>query len=205
MADAPEVFDALMVGAGPTGLACGIELKKRGVRTRPDRKGCVVQLPLSLPHHMTFFTTPELLEIGDIPMTSLNEKPTRTEALKYYRRVADHYQLDIHQYERCERITGEDGAFQVDTDGSHSAARTRYSAQKIVLATGYYDIPNRLERSRRGSAEGHCTTTRSRTRTTTTTCGGRREELRRHRRARAVLDGRARHADPPRTPASRAR
>ena len=93
-----------MVGAGPTGLACGIELQQRGVKTVLVEKGCVVNSIYHYPTHMTFFTTPELLEIGGIPMTSLNEKPNRTEALKYYRRVADHYQLDIRQYERVDRI-----------------------------------------------------------------------------------------------------
>jgi thioredoxin reductase (NADPH) len=87
---------------------------------------------------MTFFTTPELLEIGDIPMTAINEKPTRTEALKYYRRVADHYKLDIHQYERVDSIAGDDNAFTVTTN-----LRT-YTARKIVIASGYYDVPNLL-------------------------------------------------------------
>ena len=94
------------------------------------------------PTHMTFFTTPELLEIGDIPMTSLNEKPTRTEALKYYRRVADHYKLDIHQYERVDvdrRATT--AHFRFTTD-QHGASILR--AKKIVIATGYYDVPNLL-------------------------------------------------------------
>ncbi len=75
-----ESFDALVVGAGPTGLACGIELQQRGVKTVLIEKGCVVNSLYHYPTHMTFFTTPELLEIGDIPMTSLNEKPNRTEA-----------------------------------------------------------------------------------------------------------------------------
>jgi thioredoxin reductase (NADPH) len=92
---------------------------------------------------MTFFTTPELLEIGDLPMTSLDEKPTRTEALKYYRRVAEHYALDIHVYESARRISGEDGAFMVDTEDRNGCPQ-RYSAKKIILASGYYDIPNRL-------------------------------------------------------------
>ena len=91
-------MDALVVGAGPTGLACGIELQRRGVRTVLVEKGCVVNSIYNYPTNMVFFTTPELLEIGDIPMTSLNEKPNRHEALKYYRRVADHYKLDIRQY-----------------------------------------------------------------------------------------------------------
>jgi IS605 OrfB family transposase len=110
-----ESFDVLVVGAGPTGLACGIELQQKGLSTVLLEKGCVVNSLYHYPTHMTFFTTPELLEIGNIPMTSLNEKPNRTEALKYYRRVADHFHLDVRQYERVERIEGEDGAFRTFT------------------------------------------------------------------------------------------
>ena len=90
-------FDAVVIGAGPTGLACGIELHRLGLNVLLIEKGCVVNSLYHYPTHMTFFTTPELLEIGDIPMTSLNEKPTRTEALKYYRRVADYYK-EPHPY-----------------------------------------------------------------------------------------------------------
>ncbi len=135
--------DVLIIGAGPTGLACGIELKKRGVEALIVDKGCVVNSIYNYPTHMTFFTTPELLEIGDIPMTSLNEKPTRGEALKYYRRVAEHYKLNIHQYERVESISGEDNAFAVATTDRTGTNRT-YSARKIIIASGYYDIPNLL-------------------------------------------------------------
>ena len=92
---------------------------------------------------MVFFTTPELLEIGDIPMTSLNEKPVRAEALKYYRRVADHYKLDIRQYQRVERITGDDGAFVTHSTDMHGCAR-QFQSKKVILSTGYYDLPNRL-------------------------------------------------------------
>ncbi len=130
--------DVVIVGAGPTGLACGIELKKRGMTAIIIDKGCVVNSLYNYPTHMTFFTTPELLEIGNIPMTSLNDKPTRTEALKYYRRVADHYQLDIHQYELVKSITGDDGAFIVTTPIA------KYRAKKIILSTGFYDVPNML-------------------------------------------------------------
>lgn len=137
-------FDALVVGAGPTGLACGIELQQRGVSTVLIEKGCVVNSLYNYPTNMTFFTTPELLEIGNIPMTSLNEKPNRHEALKYYRRVADHYKLNIRDYELVDRIDGEDNGFQVFTTDRLGCKRT-YKARKIVLATGYYDVPNMLD------------------------------------------------------------
>ena len=130
------MLDAIVVGAGPTGLACGIELKKRGLASILIEKGCVVNSLYNYPTNMVFFTTPELLEIGGIPMTSLNEKPTRNEALKYYRRVADHYKLEIHQYERVERVDGEDGNFTVVTD------KGQYHCRKVIFSTGYYDLPN---------------------------------------------------------------
>jgi thioredoxin reductase (NADPH) len=139
-----EAFDVVVVGAGPTGLACGIELQQRGLKTVLVEKGCVVNSIYHYPTNMTFFTTPELLEIGSIPMTSLNEKPTRTEALKYYRRVAEHFRLDIRQYERVDRIAGGDGAFEVLTTDRLGRSHV-YQARKIVLATGYYDVPNMLD------------------------------------------------------------
>jgi len=138
-----ESFDALVVGAGPTGLACGIELQNRGLKTVLIEKGCVVNSIYHYPSNMTFFTTPELLEIGNIPMTSLNDKPNRTEALKYYRKVAEHFHLDVHQYEKVDRIAGEDNAFQVHTTDKLGCPHV-YHARKIVLATGYYDVPNML-------------------------------------------------------------
>jgi thioredoxin reductase (NADPH) len=136
-------YDAVVVGAGPTGLACAIELGKRGCKTLVLDKGCLVNSIYHYPTNLVFFTTPELLEIGDIPMTSLNDKPNKIEALKYYRRVAQYYGLTIQQYEPVHDIQGEDGNFRIlttDRDGCpHS-----YSARKAVLATGYYDVANRL-------------------------------------------------------------
>jgi len=140
----PEIYDAVIVGAGPTGLACGIELKKRGCTSLLIDKGCVVNSLYHYPTNMVFFTTPELLEIGGIPMTSLNEKPGRTEALKYYRRVADLYQLQIRQYEKVDRIGGVDNAFDVETTDRDGAPRS-YAARKVILATGYYDVANQLQ------------------------------------------------------------
>jgi thioredoxin reductase (NADPH) len=139
-----EPFDALVVGAGPTGLACGIELQRRGIRTVLVEKGCVVNSLYNYPTNMTFFTTPELLEIGNIPMTSLNDKPNRHEALKYYRRVADHFKLNIRDYERVKRIDGEDNAFEVFTTDRLDNHHT-YRVRKVILATGYYDVANRLD------------------------------------------------------------
>jgi thioredoxin reductase (NADPH) len=136
-------YDAIVVGAGPTGLACGIELQQRGLRTVLIEKGCVVNSLYHYPTNMVFFTTPELLEIGNLPMTSLNEKPNRHEALKYYRRAADHYKLNINDYERVGNITGEDGAFLVSTTDRLGCHQT-YETRKVVLATGYYDVPNLL-------------------------------------------------------------
>ncbi len=143
MNQAPSPLDALVVGAGPTGLACGIELQLRGLHAVLIEKGCVTNSLYHYPTNMSFFTTPELLEIGDIPMTSLNEKPNRTEALKYYRRGAEHYKLDIHQYEKVDNVAGGDGEFRVHTTDRYGCHST-YVARKIILATGYYDIPNLL-------------------------------------------------------------
>jgi thioredoxin reductase (NADPH) len=138
-----ERTDVVIVGAGPTGLACGIELKKLGISAILIDKGCVVNSLYHYPTNMVFFTTPELLEIGDIPMTSLNEKPVRAEALKYYRRVAQHYALDIRQYQRVLRVDGEDGAFLAHAEDANGRAHT-YASKKVILATGYYDVPNLL-------------------------------------------------------------
>jgi thioredoxin reductase (NADPH) len=138
-----ELLDAAVVGAGPTGLACGIELKKRGLRARLFDKGCLTNSLYNYPTHMVFFTTPELLEIGDIPMTSLGEKPVRIEALKYYRRVAQHYELDVRQYEPVLGFEGAPGDFRVRTR-DRLGVEHEYAARFIILATGYYDRPNLL-------------------------------------------------------------
>ncbi len=133
----------MIVGAGPTGLATAIECRRAGLSIAVIEKGSLVNSLANYPTEMVFFTTPELLEIGDLPMTSLREKPTRIEALKYYRRTAEHYKLPLRLYERVLRIEGADGAFRVfsKTKGGEDRA-TR--ARKIVLATGYYDLPNRM-------------------------------------------------------------
>jgi thioredoxin reductase (NADPH) len=134
-------FDVLVIGAGPTGMASAIEAQRAGFRVALVDKGCLVNSLFHYPANMTFFTTPELLEIGDIPFSSANQKPTRSEALEYYRNVAQHYQLDIRQYQRVLTVTGYDSAFKVETrDRNHH--EHQYMARKIVVATGYYDLPN---------------------------------------------------------------
>jgi len=139
----PTLFDVLVVGAGPTGLACAIEAQRRGLRVVVVEKGCVVNSLYHYPTNMTFFTTPELLEIGDIPMTAMRDKPTRTEALKYYRRVAEHYRVDLRQYERVGTIKGTEGDFQVETTDRRNRRRL-YRTKTVILATGYYDLPVRM-------------------------------------------------------------
>jgi thioredoxin reductase (NADPH) len=136
-----SVFDLLVVGAGPTGLSCAIEAQKAGFRTVLVDKGCICNSIFHYPAHMTFFTTSELLEIGGIPFPSPNAKPTRNEALEYYRQVTAYYQLDVRQYHRVEHVTGADEAFTVHTTdryGRHGELHTR----KLAISIGYYDLPN---------------------------------------------------------------
>jgi len=133
--------DVVVVGSGPTGMACAIEAQRAGFSAILIDKGCLVNSLFHYPANMTFFTTPELLEIGNIPFSSANQKPNRHEALEYYRNVAQHYSLDVRQYQQVLTITGYDGAFQVTTRDRNDKQH-EYSARKIVLATGYYDRPN---------------------------------------------------------------
>jgi len=141
-ADSPS-FDVMVIGAGPTGLACGIDAKRAGFTVTNIDKGCLVNSLYNYPSNMTFFTTPELLEIGDIPFASPNQKPTRQEALEYYRKVAEHYKLDVRQYEPLQKIEGSDNNFVVHTVDLHGRGRA-YKARKLILATGYYDRPNMM-------------------------------------------------------------
>lgn len=138
------IFDVLVIGAGPTGLSCAIEAQRAGLRVVLVDKGCVCNSLYHYPSHMTFFTTSELLEIGDIPFPSPHAKPTRNEALEYYRQVAAHYKLDVRQYQRVQRVDGTQGAFAadlVDRFGRGSVLRAR----NLIIATGYYDLPNYME------------------------------------------------------------
>src|SRR6266568_637541 len=138
-----EQVDVLIIGAGPTGLACAIEARRAGYTAVAVDKGCLCNSLYNYPTNMTFFTTPELLEIGDIPFVSAQQKPSRLEALEYYRKVAEFYRLQIRQFHTVVRIEGSDGVFLVHCTDMLSRP-TEFLARKLVVATGYYDLPNRM-------------------------------------------------------------
>jgi thioredoxin reductase (NADPH) len=138
-----KIVDLLVIGAGPTGLACAIEAQRAGFTALLVDKGCLCNSLFHYPAHMTFFTTPELLEIGGIPFSSPNQKPNRNEALEYYRKVAEFYALDVRLYETVERVEGGDGDFTVHTT-DRFGRKLEHRARKLVIATGYYDLPNYL-------------------------------------------------------------
>src|ERR1700757_5196492 len=140
---ASEIVDLLVIGAGPTGLACAIEAQRAGFTALLVDKGCLCNSLFHYPANMTFFTTPELLEIGDIPFPSPNQKPNRNEALEYYRKVAEFYELNVHQYRLVKTVTGHDGDFRVLTEDKFGREETLRS-RKLIVATGYYDRPNYL-------------------------------------------------------------
>jgi thioredoxin reductase (NADPH) len=138
-----KTYDIICIGAGPTGLATAIEAKRAGMQPLVIDKACICNSLYHYPVNMVFFTTPELLEIGDLPLVSAAEKPTRVEALKYYRKAAEHYQLELRLYERVIHVDGNDGNFTVVTK-TEKAREERYHGKKIAVATGYYDLPNML-------------------------------------------------------------
>jgi thioredoxin reductase (NADPH) len=140
-----EPLDIIIIGGGPTGLACAIEAQRAGFSYLALEKGCVVNSLYNYPTQLVFFTTPELLEIGDLPFVCEREKPVRIEALKYYRRVVDTYQLRVNQYEKVTLVNGSDGAFLVETKSTLTGQKRSYGSRKIIVAIGYYDYANALE------------------------------------------------------------
>jgi thioredoxin reductase (NADPH) len=137
------IYDVLVIGAGPTGLACAIDAQEAGFSVVIVDKGCLCNSLFHYPAHMTFFTTPELLEIGRMPFSSPNQKPTRNEALEYYRKVAEHYRLDVRQYHTVDGVSGSDGEFTVHTTDRFGRG-SDFRARKLIVSTGYYDLPNYL-------------------------------------------------------------
>ena len=135
--------DVLVIGAGPTGLACAIEAQKASLTVIVVDKGCLVNSLFHYPAGMVFFTTPELLEIGDIPFTTSLQKPTREEALEYYRKVAEHYRVDVRQYVWIKTVTGLDGNFAI-TATDRAGRIHDFRSRKVIVSTGYYDLANQL-------------------------------------------------------------
>lgn len=131
-------FDVIIVGAGPIGLACGIAAHERGLSYLIIEKGCLVNSIYHYPANMTFFSTSQKIEIGGIPFVSHHPKPNRSEALEYYRRVADHFSLNIHTYEQVKDVQGQAGNYLVRT------SKAAYRSQAVVIATGFYDHANLL-------------------------------------------------------------
>ncbi|TDI69697.1 MAG: YpdA family putative bacillithiol disulfide reductase [Bacteroidetes bacterium] len=129
------MLDAFIVGAGPIGLACGIEAERKGLSYVIADKGCLVNSLYNYPYNMTFFSTSDRLEIGDVPFVSHGNKPNRSESLEYYRRVASSWKLNLRLYEKVLKVEKESGGFSITTD------RNKYKARALVIATGFYDLP----------------------------------------------------------------
>ena len=138
-----SVYDLVIVGAGPAGLAASIAAKGHGLRHVVLEKGAIVNTILHFPLQMVFFTTPELLEIGNLPFVTPYEKPTRAEALRYYRRVVDTFELPIEMGQTVSSVTREGEHLVVAT--TTAAGAQRWTARAVVIATGAYDLPNRME------------------------------------------------------------
>lgn len=132
-------YDLIIVGAGPSGLACAIEAEKSGLSTLVLDKGSIVDAIRRFPDNMTFFSTSELLEIGGVPFMASGFRPTRVECVRYYQMVARFYDLPVRQGAEVSGIRRTDGAFEI------AAGQESYSARHLVVATGYFDQPNRFE------------------------------------------------------------
>ena len=134
-----NILDILIIGAGPIGLACGIEAKRAGLSYLIVEKGCLVNSLYYYPLNMTFFSTSDRLEIGQIPFTSIQAKPNRPEALEYYRRVTDAEKLNIRLFEEVTHIEP-----QVDNYYIVSTNKKQYTCRHVIVAIGFYDVPNLL-------------------------------------------------------------
>ena len=131
-------YDVIIVGGGPIGLNCGIESVKRNLSYLIIEKGCLVNSIFNYPTNMTFFSTSERLEIGDVPFVSHGDKPTRREALEYYRRVKSSWNLNVNTYETVYEINDSAKGFLVKT------SKESYECKNVIISTGYYDNPNLL-------------------------------------------------------------
>ncbi|MBC6427046.1 MAG: YpdA family putative bacillithiol disulfide reductase [Ekhidna sp.] len=134
-----NILDVVIIGAGPIGLACGIEAEKTGLSYEIIDKGCLVNSLYNYPGNMTFFSTSDKLEIGEVPFISHHPKPTRSEALEYYRRVASSWKLRTRLYERIESVKSEKDNFLINSQ------KQTYKARNLIIATGFYDLPYLLD------------------------------------------------------------
>lgn len=137
------MHDLIVIGAGPCGLGAGIAARRAGLDAVLVEKGCVAASISGYPTHMTFFSTPERLEIGGVPFVVVGDKPTRREALRYYQRLAIQFDLDVRQYETVTSAEKSAGGFRV-TASAASGEERFYDGRNIVVATGYFDSPNML-------------------------------------------------------------
>lgn len=133
----------VIIGAGPTGLSCAVECRKAGLNALIVEKGSLTNSIYYFPSNMIFFTTSDLLEIGDIPFSTTNPKPTREEGLNYYKRVVQHYELKIQTYENVISVKKNEPIFMVQTQ-NRSRVAAEYRSRFVIFATGYYDNPNLL-------------------------------------------------------------
>jgi thioredoxin reductase (NADPH) len=134
-----EPYDVVIIGGGPIGLACGIRAKKAGLKYVILEKGVLVNSLYNYPVNMTFFSTSERLEIGGVPFVSNNNKPTRSEALEYYRRIVTSFDLNIHLFEKVTAVKKSGKNFKIQT------SKSEYKSLNIVMAMGFYDIPYLLD------------------------------------------------------------
>jgi thioredoxin reductase (NADPH) len=130
-----KMYDVIIIGAGPIGLACGIEAKKAGLEYLILEKGCLVNSLYNYPLNMMFFSTSERLEIGNVPFISHQPKPNRFEALEYYRRVCSSWELNVRLYERVDTVRKVGETFEIET------IKDKYQTRAVVLALGFYDLP----------------------------------------------------------------
>ena len=133
-----KTLDVIIIGAGPIGIACGLEAKKRNLNYLIIEKGPLVNSLYHYPTNMTFFSTSEKLEIDNIPFISNNPKPTKREALEYYRRIATSNELKVQLFEKVEKVSQQEGVYEVNS------SKATYFTKNIIIATGFYDIPNPL-------------------------------------------------------------
>lgn len=133
-----QIYDIIIIGAGPIGIACAIEAKSKNLSYLIIEKGCLVNSLYKYPVNMTFFSTSEKLEIGDTPFVTINPKPKRAEALEYYRRVHEKFNINSHLFETVLACEKKEDIFHILT------SKNQYQAKNVIVATGFYDCPVRL-------------------------------------------------------------